>query len=76
MYRSAFTDAFRSVGESAVQFVSRISNSLLMYLDSRDINKSYDKLVSLFISDRFRDTLDDNTRYYIADHEHDDWLGP
>src|SRR6266516_148693 len=76
MYRSAFTDAFRSVGESAVQFVSRISNSLLMYLDSRDINKSYDKLVSLLISDRFRDTLDDNTRYNIADHEHDDWLGP
>src|SRR3954468_1224099 len=76
MYRSAFLDAFRSLGESAVQFVTRITNSLELYLDSRDINKDYNKLLELIISDRFRDTLDEETRHYVADHEHDGWMLP
>src|SRR3989442_7150503 len=69
--RSAFLDAFRSLGESAVQFVTRITNSLELYLDSRGINKDYNRLLELMVSDRFRDTLDEETRHYVADHEHD-----
>src|SRR3989442_4758990 len=76
MYRSAFLDAFRSLGESAVQFVTRITNSLELYLDSRGINKDYNRLLELSISDRFRDTLDEETRHYVADHEHDGWMLP
>src|SRR3989442_6324470 len=76
MYQSAFLDSFRSLGESAVQFVSRLPNSLELYLDSRGINKSYDKLVELLISDRYRNTLDEETRHYVADHEHDGWMLP
>src|SRR5437867_1622880 len=76
MYRSAFLDAFRSLGESAVQFVTRITNSLELYLDSRGINKDYNRLLELIISDRFRDTLDEETRHYVADHEHDGWMLP
>src|SRR5437867_5307987 len=76
MYQSAFLDSFRSLGESAVQFVSRLTNSLELYLDSRGINKSYDKLVELLISDRYRNTLDEETRHYVADHEHDGWMLP
>src|SRR5437867_5885211 len=26
------------------------------------------------VSDRFRDTLDEDTRHYVADHEHDGWM--
>src|SRR2546425_592457 len=76
MYRSAFLDAFRSLGESAVQFVTRITNSLELYLDSRGINKDYNRLLELMVSDRFRDTLDEETRHYVADHEHDGWMLP
>src|SRR3989442_777624 len=76
MYRSAFLDAFRSLGESAVQFVTRITNSLELYLDSRGINRDYNRLLELIISDRFRDTLDEETRHYVADHEHDGWMLP
>src|SRR3989442_2083830 len=76
MYQSAFLDSCRSLGESAVQFVSRLTNSLELYLDSRGINKSYDKLVELLISDRYRNTLDEETRHYVADHEHDGWMLP
>src|SRR6267154_856660 len=76
MYRAAFTNAFRSIGESATQFISRISNSLDLYLESRDVRKSYDRLCELLIADRFKDTLDDSTRHYVADQEHESWLGP
>src|SRR6267154_111500 len=76
MYRAAFTDSFRSLGESAAQFIARISLSLRMYLDSKDVGNSFDLLFNLVICDRFKDTLDDTTRYYIADHEHDACLDP
>src|SRR5437867_2520459 len=76
MYRSAFLDVFRSLGESAVQFVTRVTNSLELYLDSRGINKDYNRLLELIISDRFRDTLDEETRHYVAYHEHDGWMLP
>src|SRR3989442_4627151 len=42
MYHSAFVHAFRSLGESSVQFVSRLSYSLDLYLESREINKNYE----------------------------------
>src|SRR6267154_1965831 len=76
MYRAAFTDSFRSLGESATQFIARITLSLRMYLDSKDVGKSFELLFNLILCDRFKDTLDDTTRYYIADHEHDACLDP
>src|SRR3989441_3669875 len=53
MYHSAFVHAFRSLDESSVQFVSRLSCSLDLYLESRGINNNYDKLIALSLSDRF-----------------------
>src|SRR3989441_10906313 len=76
MYQSAFIHSFRSVGESSVQFVTRLACSLDLYLESRGVNKNYDKLIDLLISDRFRQSLDETTRHYIADHEFDSWLVP
>src|SRR5437899_9056763 len=76
MYHSAFVHAFRSLGESSVQFVSRLSCSLGLYLESRGINKNYEKLIDLLLSDRFRDSLDEDTRHFVADHEFEFWLVP
>src|SRR2546425_4779444 len=76
MYHSAFIHAFRSVGESSVQFVTRLACSLDLYLESRGVNKDYNKLIDLLISDRFRQSLDEETRHYVADHEFDSWLVP
>src|SRR5437867_7465289 len=76
MYHSAFIHAFRSVGESSVQFVTRLACSLDLYLESRGVNKNYDKLIDLLISDRFRDSMDEDTRHFVADHEFESWLVP
>src|SRR3989442_1720964 len=76
MYQSAFIHAFRSVGESSVQFVTRLACSLDLYLESRGVNKDYNKLIDLLISDRFRQSLDEETRHFVADHEFDSWLVP
>src|SRR3989441_328445 len=76
MYQSAFVHSFRSLGESSVQFVSRLACSLDLYLESRGISKNYDKLIELLISDRFRDSLDEETRHFVADHEFESWLIP
>jgi len=76
MYHSAFIHAFRSVGESSVQFVTRLACSLDLYLESRGVNKDYNKLIDLLISDRFRQSLDEETRHFVADHEFDSWLVP
>src|SRR3989442_7253009 len=76
MYHSAFVHSFRSLGESSVQFVSRLACSLDLYLESRGISKNYDKLIELLISDRFRESLDEETRHFVADHEFESWLVP
>src|SRR3989442_1414747 len=76
MYHSAFIHSFRSVGESSVQFVTRLACLLDLYLESRGVNKNYEKLIELLISDRFRESLDEEMRHYVADHEFDSWLVP
>ena len=76
MYHSAFVHAFRSLGESSVQFVFHLSCSLDLYLESRGINKNYDTLIELLLSDRFRESLDEDSRHFVADHEFESWLVP
>src|SRR5207245_950486 len=56
-----------------VQFSTRLTCLYKYYLDSRKINGSYEKLVSLTIADRLKSSLRDNARLHVADKEGDAW---
>src|SRR3989441_5223583 len=77
LYRSAFLNSFRAPGESESQFISRLSLSLQLYLDSRNVNGSFERFFALTLADRVKDSLDMNTRLFVTDRElADTWLQP
>ena len=74
IYRITFQNAVRESNETCVQFNTRLTCLLKYYVDSRNVNESYEKLFALILSDRIKDTLGNNTRYHIADRERKGWM--
>src|SRR5437867_4310637 len=69
LFRSCFTKAKIAQAESCVQYVSRITNSLRMYLDSRQIGNSFQDLFDLCVVDKLVDSLDTSARLHLCDWE-------
>jgi hypothetical protein len=74
LYRQNFNSIVREPNETCLQFNTRLTCLLRYYLDSREINGSFDKLVNLILSDRLKDSLFSRTRYHISDREGTGWL--
>ena len=65
----------KSLIENNVNFAARLKTLLTIYLENRNINHSYERLVQLLLSDRFRQTLSYDERCYISDKEGgEDWM--
>ncbi|MCI0562862.1 MAG: hypothetical protein MN733_30640, partial [Nitrososphaera sp.] len=73
-YRSNYMNAIRTRDESAVQFATRLTCLLQYYLDSRNVNGSYDRLVKLLLRDRMKDTLSNYERFHVTDKENGKWM--
>ena len=73
-YRRNFVQASREPDESCQQFSTRLACLLKYYLQSQDINNSFEELVSLLLADRLRDSLPFNTKTYVADKEGEGWF--
>src|SRR5207245_5782935 len=70
-------ESHRAMNESATQFASRLTLSLELYLESRQINKDYYRLCQLLVSDRIKSSLDYHTRLFVSDREMlSTWLNP
>src|SRR2546425_973110 len=77
LYQKSFLESHRAMHESATQFASRLSLSLELYLESREINRDYDRLCKLLVSDRLKSSLDYQTRLFVSDREMlSTWLDP
>src|SRR2546425_4171123 len=77
LYQKAFLESHRAMNESATQFASRLTLSLELYLESRQISKDYDRLCQLLVSDRIKSSLDYHTRLFVTDREMlSTWLNP
>ena len=76
LYRKSFLNAIKTNTESYVNFATRLNSLLNMYLDSRNVGGSYDKLVKLLVSDRLKDSLDVPTRLFVTDREQNEWYDP
>src|SRR3989441_586539 len=77
LYQKTFLEIHRAMHESATQFASRLSLSLELYLESREINRDYDRLCKLLVSDRLKSSLDYHTRLFVSDREMlSTWLDP
>src|SRR2546425_345809 len=77
LYQKTFLESHRAMHESATQFASRLSLSLELYLESREINRDYDRLCKLLVSDRLKSSLDYHTRLFVSDREMlSTWLDP
>src|SRR3989441_10393709 len=77
LYQKTFLEIHRAMHESATQFASRLSLSLELYLESREINRDYDRLCKLLVSDRLKSSLDYHTRLCVSDREmRSTWLDP
>ena len=66
-YRQNYMQATRDRNETCTAFSTRLSCLLKYYLDSRGVKGSYDKLVSLLLSDRLKDSLSNQVRYHICE---------
>src|SRR2546425_10085165 len=77
LYQKTFLESHRAMHESATQFASRLTLSLELYLESREINRDYDRLCKLLVSDRLKSSLDYQTRLFVSDREMlSTWLDP
>ena len=68
-YRANFKNAIRTANESCRQFATRLRTLLQFYLESRNVNNSYESLLQLILADRLRDALSIDAKCFISDRE-------
>src|SRR5260221_4713508 len=61
-YKDMFDKAFKEKHESYVQFATRLTVIWRYYMDSRDIDKSFEKLCELIVVNKFKDMLPPNAK--------------
>jgi hypothetical protein len=77
LYYQAFTECFRSPSESNTQFIERLYTLYGLYLDSRNVNKSFDKLLNVIIRDRYLGSVTQDMRVFVSDREStEQWMEP
>jgi len=59
----------KSAKESATQFLARLRTLFMCYIETREVEHSYEAITEMVISDRFRDSLSREERLFIADKE-------
>src|SRR5260221_259280 len=72
-YKDMFDRAFKEKSESYVQFATRLTVIWKYYMDSRDINKSFEKLCELIVADKFKGLLPPNAKEFLRTKEGEDW---
>ena len=69
--RLGFNSAIRTSTETHIQYACRLKNLFNCYLESKEIKDSFEDLVSLIVSDRYKQTLATEDRMYLSDKESD-----
>ena len=65
VYQEKFNTDTRKSDETCLLYSARLSSILDAYLDSRKIDKSYEKLADLLVADRIKSTLPDGCLRHI-----------
>jgi len=68
-YLEHFNSTVFAEGETCVMFGARLKALFDQYVESRGVNKDYECLVSLIISDRIKSTLNDGTLRHVLSVE-------
>src|SRR5437867_7357684 len=69
--RLGFNSAIRTSTETHIQYACRLKNLFNCYLESKEIKDSFEDLVSLIVSNRYKQTLATEDRMYLSDKESD-----
>ena len=75
MHKYNFEHCFRTNTESYTQYSTRLLCLFKSYLKSRNV-LTYEDLVALMVSDRLKQCLKPDMRFFIADKEGNNWLKP
>ena len=75
-YKRFFDKAQRMEGETWVQLCTRLQTRLKYYLESREIDKSYERLCELLVADKFKTLLPNSLHDFVRQRELEKWLAP
>ena len=75
-YKVRFDSTEKGADETYVLFAARLRNLLMYYLRSRSVEKDYDKLCDLLVSDRLKSCLPPGPLNYVLSLEGNDWYTP
>ena len=67
--KKSFMKAFKTKQESCIQFLARLRTLFTCYLETRELPKTYDALLELVVTDKFKESLTKDERLFIADKE-------
>src|SRR3989442_11007253 len=67
--RLGFNSAIRTSTETHIQYACRLKNLFNCYLESKEVKDNFNDLVSLIVSDRYKQTLATEDRLYLTDKE-------
>src|SRR6266516_1691212 len=60
--KKSFMKAFKTKQESCIQFLARLRTLFTCYLETRELPKTYDALLELVVTDKFKESLTKDER--------------
>jgi len=75
-YKARFNNATKRPDETFIYFAARLRNKLRYYLRSRDCLDDFERVFSLFISDKLKSCLPAGALNYVLSYEGNDWFDP
>ena len=75
-YRKLFDHAQKIENETYVQLCTRLQIRLKYYVESRDVKKSFDRLMELFVSDKLKSLIPNSLADFVRQRELGGWVDP
>ena len=75
-YRKFFDNAQKAEGETWVQLCTRLQLRLKYYVESREVNRDYERLTELLVSDKMKSLIPQSLQDFVRQRELGGWMNP